>query len=119
MSVGHYEVGTSIATASRSVLPTPYAGAEVQLLKVDSGSQLFQFDAGASASDVSIGGTDASAGGTGVTYDSVGNRLIVLQTEGDFAHLVGVSSTRWRINGLNINASAVAPQGGSVFLQAS
>jgi len=116
MEYGHYEVGTSIATASRAVLPVPYAGAEMVIVKVDSGSQVFSFDAGASASDVAVGGSGNAGGGTGITYDSVGNRRIQLQTEMDMVHLKGVSSTRWRIYGANINASAVAPAGGSVFI---
>jgi|TARA_R100001086_G_scaffold220406_1_gene137306 hypothetical protein len=103
LGVGFYEVGTSVATASRNVLPTPYAGAELRVLKVDSGSQIFQFDAGGS-------------GATGITFDAVGNRVIKLQTEGEMFHVVASSSTRWRVYGANTNASAVAPSGGSVFL---
>jgi len=104
--VGFYEVGTSISTATRYVLPTPYAGAELIVQKNDSGSEVMEFDAGGS-------------GATGVTYDSVGNRRIKLQTEGDMFHVVASSSTRWRIYGQNINASAVAPVGGSIFLGAT
>ena len=117
MEYGHYEVGTSIAVATRGVLPVPYAGAEMIIVKVDSGSALISFDAGACASDISVGGSGNEGGGTGVTYDSVGNRRIVLQTEMDMVHLKGVSSTRWRIYGANVNASLVAPAGGSVFIQ--
>ena len=99
MAVGHYEVGTSISTASRYVLPTPYAGAEVLVRKNDSGSQIFEFDAGGS-------------GATGITYDSVGNRRISLRNEANGFHVVGVSTTRWRIYNLDwAGSSGVA--GGS------
>jgi hypothetical protein len=106
LTVGHYEVGTSITKATRFVLPTVYAGAEVIVRRDDSGSKIIQFDAGGS-------------GATGVTYDSVGNRVIKLQTEGEGFHVVGVSATRWRIYALNTNASLVAPGGGSVALGAT
>lgn len=105
LSVGYYEVGTSIATASRNVLPTPYAGAEVIVVKVDSGTQLFSFEAGGS-------------GATDVTFDSVGNRRIVLESESEMFHVVASSSTRWRIYSKAQNASLVS-LGGSVFLQGS
>lgn len=95
VAVGHYEIGTSIATASRYVLPTPYAGAEIIVRKDDSGSQIFEFDAGGS-------------GATGVTYDSVGNRRISLQNEGEGFHVVGVSATRWRIYSLDWVASGAS-----------
>lgn len=104
LSAGYYEVGTSIATATRAILPTIYSGAEMVVVKTDSGSQGFSFDAGGS-------------GATGVTYDGT-NRRIVLQTEGDMFRVQGdANASRWRIYGANINASAVAPAGGSVFLQ--
>lgn len=106
LSVGFYEVGETIATASRNVLPVVYPGAELRVVKVGSGTQLFEFHAGGS-------------GATGVTYDAIGNRVITLQTEGDMFHVVGSSTTRYRIYGANINASALAPSGGSVFLGAS
>jgi hypothetical protein len=101
LSVGIYEVGTSIATASRNVLPTPYGGAELRVVKVDSGTQLFEFDAGGS-------------GATGITYDAVGNRRITLQSEGEMFHVVGSSTTRWRIYGANMEGSA-ADLAGSRF----
>lgn len=91
VAVGHYEVGTSIATASRYVLPTPYAGAEILVRKDDSGSQIFEFDAGGS-------------GATGITYDSVGNRRISLRNEGEGFHVIGVSATRWRVYNLDWQA---------------
>lgn len=111
LSVGFYEVGTSIATATRAILPTPYPGAEVLVRKVDSGSEVFVFDAGASASDVSNG----DGGGTGVTYDAVGNRRITLNTEGEGFHVVGSSTSRWRIYSWEMEGSA-AGEGGSRFL---
>lgn len=115
LSVGHYEVGTSIATATRAVLPTPYPGAEVRVVKVDSGSQLITFDAGASASDVSLGASaGAAGGGTGVTFDAVGNRRITFNAEGEWFHVVGTSTSRWRLVGFGMEASA-AGLGGSRF----
>lgn len=98
LGVGFMEVGTTISTASRYVLPTPYPGAEFQVRKVDSGTQLFEFDAGGS-------------GATAITYDSVGNRRITLQTEGEGFHVVGSSTSRWRLRGLEIDASAVSAGG--------
>lgn len=116
LSAGFYEIGTSIATASRAVLPTPYPGAEIIVSKVDSGTQLFHFDAGASASDVSLAASDGAAGGgTGVTYDSVGNRRIQLQGEGEWFHLKASTTSRWRLYGHQHQASAVN-EGASVFL---
>lgn len=104
--VGQYEIGTSIGTATRFALPTPYPGLEIRVQKMDSGSEIFAFD----------------AGGSGATAIYIGNatisqqRRIQLQTEGDMFHVVGVSTTRYRLAGFNINASSVAPSGGSVFL---
>ncbi|MDP2618641.1 MAG: hypothetical protein Q8P46_00450 [Hyphomicrobiales bacterium] len=118
LSVGMYEVGTSIATATRNVLPTPYPGAEVLVRKVDSGTQAFNFDAGACASDISVG----LGGGTGVTYDAVGNRRIRLAREGEGFHVVGTSTSRWRIRALEFSAtgaSASAGAGASVVLAGS
>lgn len=118
LSVGFYEVGTSIATATRSVLPTPYPGAQVQVRKVDSGTRAFTFDAGASASDVSNG----DGGGTGVTYDSVGNRRIRLAREGEGFWVIGSSTSRWRIRSLEFSAtgaSASAGAGASAVLAGS
>jgi len=106
MSIGQYEIGTSIGTATRFVLPTPYPGAEVRVQKMDSGSEIFAFDAGGSgATGIYIGNATVSQ-----------QRRIQLQTEGDMFHVVGVSTTRYRLAGFNINASAVAPVGGSVFM---
>jgi len=116
LKVGFYEVGTSIATGSRAVLPTPYPGAEVIVFKVDSGTQIFHFDAGGSASDFSMDASDGAAGGgTGVTYDSVGNRRIQLQAEGEWFHVKATSTSRWRLYGHGHQATAVN-EGASVFL---
>lgn len=104
LSVGYYEVGTSIATASRSVLPTPYPGARLTVFKVDSGTQVFSFDAGGS-------------GATGITYDGT-NRRIILRAEGESFSVVGSSTTRWRLQHLNHHASAVS-EGASVALSAT
>lgn len=111
LSVGFYEVGSAIATASRMVLPTPYPGAEVQVRKSDSGTAVFEFHAGACASDISNG----LAGGTGVTYDSVGNRVINMRFEGEGFHVIGSSSTRWRIRSLEITATGASntPEAGA------
>ena len=104
--VGQYEIGTSIGTATRFALPTPYPGLEIRVQKMDSGSEIFAFDAGGSgATGVYIGNATISQ-----------QRRIQLQTEGDMFHVVGVSTARYRLAGYNINASSVAPSGGSVFL---
>jgi len=104
--VGQYEIGTSIGTATRFALPTPYPGLEIRVQKMDSGSEIFAFDAGGSgATDIYIGNATISQ-----------QRRIQLQTEGDMFHVVGVSTSRYRLAGYNINASSVAPSGGSVFL---
>lgn len=101
LSVGYYEVGTSVATATRSILPTPYPGAEVVVRKIGSGTQAFNFDAGGS-------------GATGVTYDGT-NRRILLKAENEGFHVIGTSTTRWRIQQLDHHASAVS-EGGSVVM---
>ncbi len=103
---GQYEIGTSIGTATRFALPTPYPGLEVRVQKMDSGSEIFAFDAGGS-------------GATGIYFGNATvaqQRRIQLQTEGEYFHVVGVSTTRFRLASWNINASAVAPEGGSVFM---
>ena len=97
--IGQYEIGTATAagdsTATRYVLPNPYPGAEILVTKNDSGSQIFEWDAG---------GSDD----TGITYDAVGNRRITLQVEGEYFHVVGVSTTRWRLQSYHISASVAA-----------
>ncbi|KKN52501.1 hypothetical protein LCGC14_0611900 [marine sediment metagenome] len=75
--VGQYEIGTSISSASRFILPIPYPGAEMMFRKVDSGTAAFFVDAGGSAT---------AALGTSITYDSVGNRRFVMQQEGETFH---------------------------------
>jgi len=95
------EDGSSHSSASRYVLPTPYAGAEIIVRRDDSGSALHTYDAGGSA------GTDENAG-TGVTYDSVGNRRFTIQRESEGFHVVGVSTTRWRIQSMNLHSSIAA-----------
>ena len=101
VGVGFMEVGTTISTATRYVLSTPYPGAEFMAHKVDSGTQTFEFDAGGS-------------GATGITYDG-SNRRIVMRAETDHFHVVGSSTTRWRIHNLEFAASAVS-EAGSVVL---
>lgn len=98
---GYYEIGTSISTATRYVLPTPYAGAALKFFKVDSGTQTFEFDAGGS-------------GATAITYDG-SNRRIIMRAEGESFHVVGSSATRYRIHHLNHHASAVS-EGASVSM---
>jgi hypothetical protein len=98
---GYMEVGTSISTASRYVLPTPYAGAVFSVFKVDSGTQVFEFDAGGS-------------GATAITYDGT-NRRISLRAEGESFHVRGSSTSRWRLQHITHNASAVS-EGASVVL---
>jgi hypothetical protein len=115
MRVGYYEVGTSVATGTRGWLPTPYPGAVVQVQKIDSGTEQFAFDAGASGSDVSYGASDAAAGGgTAVTYDGT-NRRIVLRAEGEGFRVRATSTSRWRIEYLNHHASAIS-EGASVVM---
>lgn len=113
MKPGYYEVGTSIATGTRGVLPTPYAGLEVKVFKVDSGTQTFSFDAGACASNISwVDGT--VGGGTGVTYDGT-NRRIILRAEGDSFHVKATSTSRYRLHNLEFAASAVSEAGSVVM----
>lgn len=111
MKVGMYELASGVyGTGSRGVLPTPYPGAEVMVIKVDSGTIITHFDAGASGSGTAI---DAdNRGGTGVTYDGTARRINLVQ-RGDYFHVVGSSTSRWRIKALARNASD--PYGGSIF----
>ncbi len=105
---GLYEIGTSISSATRYILPTPYAGAELRVRRIDSGTQAIEFDAGGS-------------GATAVVYDSVGNRRITTRHESEWFHVVGSSATRWRIYGLNFVSSGSEDLGGgaSVFVAAT
>lgn len=89
VAVGQYEEGTLHSTASRYALEAPYPGAEVIVRRDNSATLGHVFDAGGS-------------GATGVTFDSVGNRRFTLLTEGDYFHVLGVSTTRWRILGSNL-----------------
>ena len=98
---GFMEAGTSISSATRFVLPTAYAGAMVKVLKVDSGTQVIEFDAGGS-------------GATSVTFDG-SNRRISLRAEGEGFHVRATSSTRWRIEYLNHRGSAVSEGVGVVL----
>lgn len=98
--VGIYEEGTLHSTASRYVLDTPYAGAEVVVRRDNSASLGHTFDAGGS-------------GATGITFDSVGNRRMTLLTEGDFFHVVGVSTTRWRIKSAYLGGTILARPAGT------
>lgn len=99
---GYMEVGTSVATASRVVLPTPYPGAYFHVQKVGSGTQVFEFHSGGS-------------GATAIVYDSDNNRIINLRAEGEGFRVRGSSTSRWRIEYLNHHASAVS-EGASVVL---
>lgn len=92
LSVGFYEIGTSIATATAGWLPVPYPGAEVVFRKIGSGTQLMEIDAG--------------SGATAITFDGT-NRRITLGYEGDGFHLVGSSTTRWRIMNLNFTRATL------------
>lgn len=123
MSVGYYEVAGSgtaggLASGSRGVLPVPYPGAEVFVRKISSGTLAQEFHAAASAVNISWtddrGTATGVGGGTGVTYDGT-NRKILLTQEGDYFHVRADSSSRWRLVGQSINASAVS-ENASVWL---
>lgn len=90
LSVGYYEVGTSIATATRMVLPVVYPGAEVIVTKVDTGTAVLEFDAGGS-------------GATGVYFgpNSATQRQINIRQGRESFHVVGSSTSRWRIMAMN------------------
>ena len=94
-TAGYAEYGTSLnGTATRFVLPTPYKGCVVHVQKVDAGTQECEFDAGGS-------------GATSITYDG-SNRRILLKNEGEGFRVRATSATRWRIEHLIHNASAVS-----------
>lgn len=82
--VGQYELGsaTGVGTSTHWMLPTPYPGAEVKVRLDCSMTTSRFFDCG---------------GATTVTLDRRGNRRISLSHEADSFHVVGVSTTRWRI----------------------
>lgn len=77
--MGVNEIGTG--TGSAFVLPTPFIGAKITVVKTGS----------ATAGESFI--TDAA----GVTLDSAGDRTITLDAEGDNFTLLGISTTRWVI----------------------
>lgn len=108
--VGHFELASGAATATRYVLGTPYPGAEVLVRKVGSGTALFTFDAGGS-------------GATSIVFDNdtTPNRRITLRYEGEHFHVVGASPTRWRILSTNFRSSGSEDLGGggSVFFGAT
>lgn len=110
MVVGRYEIGTSISTATRLALPVPYPGAEVLVVKVDSGTQVMHIDAGGSAS---------AAAGTSIVYNAKGDRRFRLTYDGEGFHVVGSSTSRWRIMNMRNEAtfgSATTGYGASLFL---
>jgi len=106
-AVGFYEVGTSIATATRFVCPTPYPGAELIVHKVGSGTQAMDFDAGGS-------------GATAIVFNAMGTtgRRITLRMPGESFHVVGSSTSRWRVYSLLLTATgkdgSYAGEGASV-----
>lgn len=99
LTAGFMEYGSTISTASRYVLPTPYPGAEFIARKVDSGTSPFEFDAGGS-------------GATAIVYDSVGNRRITSRYEGEGFHVVGSSTSRWRLYNFDFPGSGSDALGG-------
>ena len=104
--VGYYEIGSTLGSASRHILPAPYPGAEVQVRRGSgSGGHALAFDCG--------------SGATAIVFDSVGSRRIRLSRTGESFHVVGSSTTRWRLRSLEFNAtgaSASAPGGASAVL---
>lgn len=110
MDVGNYDIGTSIATSTRNALRVPYPGAEINVRKVDSGTEVFHFDAGNSAT---------AASGTSVVYDAAGNRRFLLRYQGEGFHVVGTSTSRWRIMNMysvSTHGSGTLGYGASLFL---
>jgi hypothetical protein len=79
ISMGYTEKNSG--TASAHTLPTPYPGAEVIVFKTGTATAGQSFV------------TDA----TTVTLNEQGDRTITLHEEGEGFHLVGSSTTRWRI----------------------
>jgi hypothetical protein len=100
MSVGYYEVGTSVCTATRGILPVPYPGAKVFVRKIDSGTATISFDMGASVADFALNASGAATGGgTAVVNGTVAGsvRRINLRMEGEMFCVHGSSTTRWRV----------------------
>ncbi len=109
LSVGYYEVGTSIATATRMVLPTPYPGAEIIVTKNDTGTKVLEFDAG-------------GTGATAIYYGpaTAGQRRFEIRFGRESFHVVGSSTSRWRIQSMNYHntATTFGTQGNaSLFLK--
>ncbi len=106
LEVGYTEIGSATTggdcTASRYILPTPYAGAEIKVSRSDSGTLARHFDAGGSAT-----------GETGVTYNAQGERRIELKREGEGFHVVGISASRWQIQNLNFHATGASASAGA------
>ena len=102
--VGQYEL-TSVAAvggaASHWFLPTPYPGAEVSVIYDASVAIAKHFDCG---------------GATTVVLNGRSNRRIVMAVEGDNFHVVGVSTTRWRIKSLSIQPASFITGGSDIFL---
>lgn len=101
-TAGFAEVGSSISTATRFVLPTPYKGCVIHVNKVDSGTQGWEFDAGGS-------------GATGITYDGSARRIAIKARSEGF-RVRGTSTTRWRLEYLRTHDSAVSEGASVVFL---
>ena len=101
--VGTYEIATAtgVGNATHWFLPTPYPGAEVSCFYDGSGIDIKHFDCG---------------GATTVTLDSRGNRRIAMAVEGDMFHVVGVSTTRWRIKMLSVQPASFITGGSDVIL---
>lgn len=97
--VGFMEFGATVSTASRVVLPTPYPGAEFLAVRIGSATAQIEFDAGGS-------------GATAIVFDAIGNRRISTRYEGEWFHVVGSSTTRWRIQGMNWMSSGSEDLGG-------
>lgn len=118
MSPGYYEIDTNISTGTRGVLPVPYPGIEVKIYRPGSATQGVTIDAGASASNISwVDGT--VGGGTVVVWSSATgfNRRFLTQAQGEWIHLVGTSTSRYRVQGYFFQGSAVS-EGGSVEMGA-
>ena len=89
--VGQYELASAGGTATHWFLPTPYPGAEVSVRMDGSMTTSRHFDCG---------------GATAVTLDARGNRRIRMNVEGDSFHVVGVSTTRWRIKSMAVQTAS-------------
>ena len=103
--VGAYQLnsGTGDGTSTHWFLPTPYPGAEVSVRLNGSFVTAQHFDCG---------------GATTVLLNTQGDRRIKLVTEGDSFHVVGLSTTRWRIQSI-ITTGSGGTGGASIDLLAS